>query len=134
MKLSNTSDLDMLDLVGGGDLHENEAEAADAADDDKMSDSTAVSGASTPARIGQQLAAAAKPKKKKKVMESWDDELSEGDADAAAAGEDDLDGSTVADGLDDLALDESEKGLRNVYKAMVRLKAEFDEKFKAMWA
>lgn len=66
-----------------------------------------------------------KPKLKKKVAESWDD------SDAEEADEpEETDGALG----DDPSKEELERGFLNVYKAMTKLRSEFDTKFRKIFA
>jgi hypothetical protein len=131
MKLSSDSDLDFIDVRGGGDDEEEEQE-------DKLLPSQG-----GPAEVGGPVAAASTnkgpvqqttlpvqvAKKKKKVVDSWDDEEDDEESEEAENWDDDED----EEDKEALAWDEG-AGLLNVLKAFKLLKADFDTKFKAMWA
>jgi superfamily II RNA helicase len=131
MKLSSDSDLDFIDVRGGGDDEEEEQE-------DKLLPSQG-----GPAEVGGPVAAASSnkgpvqqttlpvqvAKKKKKVVDSWDDEEDDEESEEAENWDDDED----EEDKEALAWDEG-AGLLNVLKAFKLLKADFDTKFKAMWA
>lgn len=116
---------DMEDLVGGGDDGNNkDEEALEATDSGYGSAASSVTDLATSA---SSLSLSGKGKKKK-VEESWE---TEADADAKAEDEawdedsDEGDGQTVK---------ELEQGFVNIYKSFKKLKAEFDAKFRAMFA
>jgi hypothetical protein len=113
--LGNNADPEMLDIMGSGDAAENDADA-------EIADEIIVE---TPAI---RAPVAAQPvKKSKKVVDDWD-----AGEDALVAEEDYLknegqNGTSASDP------EEYEK-LVNVYRAFKKLKNEFDEKFRAIWA
>ncbi|KAL9088868.1 MAG: hypothetical protein Q9159_002831 [Coniocarpon cinnabarinum] len=121
MKIAEEADVDMIDLQGGGDASE-EAEMVD-----QEFKTTQVT---LPVVKETAEAKPAPQKKKKAVVESWDDDASD-DADADGSGEEKSDRE---DGDGDG--DEGEQGLDlpRVLRAFERLKVTFDEKFRAMWA
>lgn len=112
------TDADMLDVMGGGDVAEND-------DDEKLADDLESGRApivgSTPTS-GQQVTT-----RRKKVADDWDkeeDKLVEA-AENASLG--DEEGKTGSD-------EEDYQELLQVYKAFTMLKKEFDDKFREMWA
>lgn len=125
MKLKVGSDMDFLDTMGELDTIE-EAEDETVAVKEEGEATPAASGAATPMPTIT--------KKKAKKADSWEDmadeeETIEKDFNEAAAR------------LDELTFDSAawegqggEKGLLKVLKAMQKLHAEFNMKFKAMWA
>ncbi|KAL5115616.1 hypothetical protein ACEQ8H_006503 [Pleosporales sp. CAS-2024a] len=129
MKLGSDSDLDFIDIRGGGDEGEEEKEDKflpnDAASEvTNLSGTTIVSGSGA---VRQELAIQVK-KKKAKVMESWDDEDEE-------SSEEDVDEDWDAgDGEQEAPAWEEGAGLLNVLKAFKALKEDFDTKFRTMWA
>lgn len=112
LHLKETQELDMLNIVGSGD-------ALEINEDENIADEQ-----STPSIAKIQPKQTAPTPKKKAVVESWDAEA-EGDEAESSSGE----GSTASNGME---MDEI--GLLKVYKTFVQLKAEFDEKFKAIFA
>ena len=66
-----------------------------------------------------------KPKRKKKVADSWDDSDAEGEDEPEEI-------KAIVD--DDSSKEELEKGFLNVYKAMTKLRSEFDTKFRKIFA
>ncbi|KAL6706224.1 hypothetical protein ACN47E_005959 [Coniothyrium glycines] len=124
--LANDSDLDFIDVRGGGDEEEENRE-------DKMipSDNATEASASTNNSFNkvakQELTLQPKKPKKKKVVDSWDDEEdTESDSEESEEEWDKDDQETPAW--------EEGAGLLNVLKAFKALKEDFDAKFKAMWA
>ncbi|KAI4250190.1 MAG: hypothetical protein L6R40_000362 [Gallowayella cf. fulva] len=135
MKIPEGRGGDMEDLVGGGDEGE---ERSDEAVMEGRADSGYGSAASSVAGDGTAMTTAipgrgVPGKGKKKVEENWEVEA---DADAQAEAEeeewDDGDSSDEEGGTKTVA--EMEQGFLRIYKAMTKLKAEFDEKFRAMFA
>ena len=112
---------EMLEVMGSGDAAENEEDEKDAADEEVASTTTTAttqsSGSSAPTFV----------KKKKKVVDDWD-----AGEDEMAAEEDYM----KSEGLNDTGVndDEEYEKLLTVYKAFRKLKTEFDEKFRAIWA
>ncbi|KAL8692732.1 MAG: hypothetical protein Q9218_002291 [Villophora microphyllina] len=130
MKIPDTA-TDMEDLVGGGDEGNNK-------DEDQFVDSGYGSAASSVVDGGNNSNTSTLPDrsapgkgKKKKVEESWEDAA---DADAQAEedawdqddSDDDEEGPQTAKEL--------EQGFMRIYKAVSKLKEEFDKKFRAMFA
>jgi hypothetical protein len=129
MNLGSDSDLDFLDVRGGGDEADEEKEDKflpnDAASEiTNLSGTTLNSGAG---QIKQDMPVQVK-KKKAKVMDSWDDEDDEEEEEET---EEDWDAEDP-----DAEKPEWEEGagLLNVLKAFKALKEDFDTKFKTMWA
>ena len=116
------TDLDMLDLQGGGD-------AIELSEDDKSAEKDATSGSETTADQ-QQLEASVHRRRKEKVLDTWDA--------GASSEEDDLTGSTEvgtpAESDADTWVEDGSGGLRNVFTAFSMLKSTFDTKFRTMWA
>jgi hypothetical protein len=116
--LGSDADPEMLDVMGSGDAAENEADeetAAAAIADIPTTKSTTTTTQYTP------------PKRSKKVVDDWD-----AGEDAIVAEEnflrsEEMKGTGATD-------DEEYDKLMNVYKAFRKLKTEFDEKFRAIWA
>jgi len=133
LKLPN-SDLSMLDIVGEGDEQNAQDDDKFAADVPDLTDGSSVT--STQSERGKALANVPvfSKARTKKVADAWDDndddvddnnthETTNGGLDEKNAP--DLNGQTV---------DEIEEGFLKVYKALSKLKLEFDEKFHAMFA
>lgn len=128
MNLGTESDLDFIDVRGGGDDDEEDLEdKLQGVADDQQGPETGSQGARGPA--AQQNLPVQLAKKKKKVAESWDEEA-ESDS---SEGENWDDGEDSEDEAGEVAWDEK-TGLLNVLKAFKLLKADFDTKFRAMWA
>ncbi|KAH8687441.1 hypothetical protein BGZ60DRAFT_393597 [Tricladium varicosporioides] len=115
--LDSGADPEMLDVMGSGDAAENEG-------DEQAADNTDTA---VPVQQISPPVQAVPIRKSKKVVDDWD------------AGEDALDaqeqfersGGLNGTGATD---DEEYKKLNDVYKAFRKLKVDFDEKFKAIWA
>ncbi|KAK5171107.1 uncharacterized protein LTR77_004251 [Saxophila tyrrhenica] len=134
MKLREGSDMEMLDLVGDFDAHEeSKDEKAGAQEEDNVSIgamSMADSAIGMPERPKQVS------KKKAKNAESWEDVAEEEDAMARAEAMQ-KPGEVMEDESADGGAwggEDGEKGLQNVLRAFTKLHAEFNVKFKAMWA
>ncbi|KAL8716680.1 MAG: hypothetical protein Q9225_006010 [Loekoesia sp. 1 TL-2023] len=121
-------EVDMEDLVGGGDEGNNKDEEAFAAVD---------SGYGSAASSVQDLVASVSSTslntkgKKKKVEESWE---TEADAEEEEAAWDESDWGEDSEEEEPKTVQEMEKGFVNIYKAFSKLKKEFDEKFRKMFA
>jgi len=116
--LGNSDDPEMLDVMGTGDAAENDA------DEEIAAASVPLAPPATTTIINTQQAL---PARKKKVVDDWDageDALVEEENYLKTEGQN---GVGATDG------EEYEK-LLNVYKAFRKLKTEFDEKFRAIWA
>ncbi|KAH8731978.1 hypothetical protein GQ44DRAFT_755334 [Phaeosphaeriaceae sp. PMI808] len=129
MNLGTESDLDFIDVRGGGDEAEEDREDK-FLPNDAASEITNLSGTTLNSGNGQakqDLPVLAK-KKKAKVMDSWDDE---DDEEVEEEVEEDWD----ADDADqEPQAWEEGAGLLNVLKAFKALKEDFDTKFRTMWA
>jgi hypothetical protein len=129
MNLGTDSDLDFIDVRGGGDEADEDKEDKllpnDAASEITNLSGTTLNSGSGP--VKQDLPVMVK-KKKTKVMDSWEDE---DDDDEEEEEDEDWD----AEDADQEALAwEEGAGLLNVLKAFKALKEDFDTKFKTMWA
>ncbi|KAJ9659231.1 hypothetical protein H2198_003235 [Neophaeococcomyces mojaviensis] len=152
LKLSAGSDMDMLDVQGSMDARElakeesllpeesvSEVDSGLGIDEQGVTSTTEVptgkpSGRSVSSVADSGISMASAPKrivkpKKSKLKDSWDDSDSGEEVEVTqktddATLEDELNGWTMGDG----------EGLQNVLKTFLRLQAEFDVKFKAMWA
>ncbi|KAL9102665.1 MAG: hypothetical protein Q9163_002219 [Psora crenata] len=126
LKLSET-DISLEDLAGEGDDHGD-------VEDDKVADDstvTSVSSANTMATadtgktsIGTSSSMSKPPKKK--VAESWDDAADQEEEEEADAARKAVE--------DDPSKEELERGFLNIYRAMVKLRTEFDTKFRKIFA
>ena len=132
IKLKDSTDMDMLDVMGNLDAHE-EAEDDQAAVSEEQSDSTgpslADSAISMPERPKQVS------KRSAKNADSWEDVADEEDARVRA--EERKSGVAAEAGTIDSGVwigEEGGEGLKNVLKAFTKLHAEFNVKFRAMWA
>jgi hypothetical protein len=129
MKLGSDSDLDFIDIRGGGDEGEEEKEDKflpnDAASEvTNLSGTTLASGSGI---VKQEMPIQVK-KKKAKVMDSWEDDDEE-------SSEEEVEDEWDADeGEGEAPAWEEGAGLLNVLKAFKALKEDFDTKFRTMWA
>ena len=127
LKLSE-SDLSLVDVLGEGDennnLEDDEPYGGSTTDTDStgMSIATADTGRTS---VTTASSTSAKPKIKKKVADSWDDSDAEEEDEPEEI-------NAIVD--DDSTKEELEKGFLNVYKAMTRLRSEFDTKFRKIFA
>lgn len=123
MKLKPQTDMDMLDVTGQGDAFEEAQDDAAAAEEQPDGTSTDTVGPSTsiPERPKQ-------ISKKKTKNASWEDLADEEEA------RDDAEMMAEADAEADQGWNPDEEGLRKVLQAFTRLHAEFNVKFRAMWA
>ncbi|GLA84308.1 hypothetical protein AtubIFM56815_008520 [Aspergillus tubingensis] len=138
LKLSPNIDLDLLDVAGSGDVHEIDLDdnAYDASD---PLPGTATKSANLP-RVRMQattkppLTSASANSKKAKVADSWEDELS-ADEESENKVPERKEKAKATDNPTSSALpSDTEKGFLQVLRAFRMLQAEFNEKFKAMWA
>ncbi len=115
--LAHEGDSEMLDVMGSGDAAENEADEEVAA--------TTIAEPSTMKFHAPSIPPP--PKKSKKVVDDWN-----AGEDALVAEEDYL----KSEALKEMGVNEDEEydKLLDVYKSFRKLKAEFDEKFRAIWA
>ncbi|EME44870.1 hypothetical protein DOTSEDRAFT_70804 [Dothistroma septosporum NZE10] len=136
MKLTEgEGDMDMLDVMGRLDAHEEE-------EDDKVAAVEGESVASGPSAADSGIVMpdrtkveATTTKKKAKNADSWEDLAEEEDAMADAATRKQLSAEAEAAAAELNAWDgEGGQGLKDVLKAFQKLHAEFNMKFKAMWA
>lgn len=139
MKLREGTDMDMLDVLGDLDVHE-EADEDKVADSEEQSENK--SEMSGPSVADSAIGLPERPKgpalkKKAKNLDSWEEaadaETAAEEADAARAEA----SAALAKELEDpdvRAWEGEEKGLKNVLKAFTKLHAEFSVKFRAMWA
>jgi superfamily II RNA helicase len=128
--LQAESDLDFIDVRGGGDDEEENREDKMLPTDTAAEAAMATTASTSKVPPKQELAFQPKKKAKKKVEESWEDEMGsdseESEVEESWDAEDD-------DNKEPPAWEEGE-GLLNVLKAFKALKEDFDTKFKAMWA
>jgi hypothetical protein len=130
MNLGTESDLDFIDVRGGGDEGEEEKEDKflpnDAASEITNLSGTTLNSGSGP--VKQDLPVLVK-KKKAKVMDSWEDEDEE-----AEESSEEVDEWDAEEGDGEAPAWEEGAGLLNVLKAFRALKEDFDTKFRQMWA
>ena len=127
------SDLSLLDVTGEGDETNNAEDDKFAADSTTDTESVATSTATTDTgrtSVTSATSAGSKLKstttKKKKVANSWEDS----DEDEDEGGQEAADAS----GQDNRSREEVERGFLNVYKAITKLRVEFDTKFRKIFA
>lgn len=128
------SDLSMLDIVGEGDDQNAQEDDKFVADVPDLTDGSSVT--STQSERGKALASVptvSKARGKKKVVDSWDDDNKNDDGDTHDITSEAMNGNNAPD-LNGQTVDEIEEGFLKVYKALSKLKVEFDEKFHAMFA
>ncbi len=121
------SDLSMLDIIGEGDETNNAEDdkfAVDSTDTESVATSTATTDTGRTS-IMTASSTGSKAAKKKKVANSWDDS----DDDEGHEPE-----ATNGSLGDDPSKEELERGFLNVYKAITKLRAEFDTKFRKIFA
>ncbi|KAF2185444.1 hypothetical protein K469DRAFT_160360 [Zopfia rhizophila CBS 207.26] len=126
MKLTPESDLDFADVRGEGE------EADERQEDELMPEDSGYETASTiptrTAKVGGNQQEMTARQKKKKVVDSWDDEDLEDEVEVENKN------------VKNTTMQDEEKpawengGLLNVLKAFRMLREEFDEKFRAIWA
>ena len=122
------SDLSLLDVTGEGDENNNLED--DKYDGDSTTDTESTAFSTATADTGRTSvttasSTSARTKVKKKVADSWED------SDAEEEGEPE---ETTAASGDDPSEEELERGFLNVYKAMTKLRGEFDTKFRKIFA
>lgn len=135
MKLKEGTDMDMLDIMGDLDVHDeaedNEVAASEA--ESSAVESTADSAIAMPERSAPTVT-----KKKAKNADSWEDVADEEDVTQQKQARRAAEAAQIAADNADLpawtAGGSSDEGLRIVLKAMTKLHAEFNVKFRAMWA
>ncbi|TAQ87818.1 hypothetical protein B7494_g3841 [Chlorociboria aeruginascens] len=110
--LGNDTDPEMLDVMGSGDAHENDVDEGIAPPTNTMAPTPTTQAPTT--------------NKKEKVVDDWN-----AGEDAVVAEEEFKKSEGNGMGVSD---DEEYEKLMNVYKAFRKLKTEFDEKFRAIWA
>ncbi|EMD67323.1 hypothetical protein COCSADRAFT_110960 [Bipolaris sorokiniana ND90Pr] len=128
--LATESDLDFIDVRGGGDDEEENREDKMLPSDTATEASATTAGSSNKGAFKQEVTIQPKKKAKKKVEESWEDEM--GSEEEESEIEESWDAEEDED-KEPPAWEEGE-GLLNVLKAFKALKEEFDMKFRAMWA
>lgn len=121
------SDLSLLDVIGEGDEHANLEDDKFAADSTTDTESTAASTATADTGRTSLIppSTASKAKSKKVVVDSWEDD--------AEAEEEEAEDVNDWDG-GDASKEDLERGFLNIYKAMAKLRGEFDTKFRKIFA
>ncbi|MCJ1464322.1 hypothetical protein MMC07_002935 [Pseudocyphellaria aurata] len=127
------SDLSMLDVMGEGDEHNNLEDDKIAAEiPAEMADGSSSNIASDRGRVPLPTVPKSNPNSKKKIAKSWDDEDLDEVIDLGSAGGR-IEGTILGD-ANSRSIDEIEEGFLNIYLALSNLRAEFDIKFKAIFA
>jgi superfamily II RNA helicase len=134
MNLTPASDLDFTDVRGEGDEAEEAKEDELLPSDSGYETASTLSYATNQADQGQQKGLPVQVKKKKKVVDSWDDEADEEDfQDELQAEKEKKARQKELEDMDKPAWEEG-AGLPKVLKAFKLLREDFDTKFRAMWA
>ncbi|KAF2860397.1 P-loop containing nucleoside triphosphate hydrolase protein [Piedraia hortae CBS 480.64] len=138
MKLRDSADMDMLDVMGEMDIH-NESQENSAASDENLTAASEASGPTSVADSAVSLPDRAKtaPKRKAKNTEDWE---AVADMEEQSVKRDEWHAENArrleretAEALDS-GVNVSGEGLKDVLKAFQKLHAEFNVKFRAMWA
>lgn len=127
-------DSEMLDVMGTGEAAEAEEDEQEAAALEAASASSVVSGTtnsrSTISTASSVISNKTFSKSKKKVADDWDADEDEMTAEDKFRESEKINGSGTGSKSDD----EEYEQLVNVYRAFKKLRGEFDEKFKAIFA
>ena len=113
--------------MGEGDEANNAEDDNFTADSTTDTESTVTSTATADTgrtSVGTASSGGSKPKTKKKVLDSWEDSEDEEEEQEAANGA----------ASEDLTKGELERGFLSIYKAMKKLRFEFDTKFRKIFA
>ncbi|KAK5112755.1 hypothetical protein LTR62_003853 [Meristemomyces frigidus] len=137
MKLKEGTDMDMLDVMGDLDAHDEAEDNEVAAAEDTTSEMSAPSAADSAVVLPDRSTRPAPTKKAAKKTESWEDaadveEDTQRKEDRRAAHAAKLQ-AEVGETLE-AAAGGSTEGLKDVLKAFQKLHSEFNAKFRAMWA
>ncbi len=120
--------MSLLDVIGEGDETNNAEDdrfAVDSTDTESVATSTATTDTGRTS-LTSATSTGSKPKAtKKKVADSWDDSDNEEESEPE---------TTNGSLGDDPSKEELERGFLNVYKALMKLRAEFDTKFRKIFA
>ena len=122
------SDLSLLDISGEGDENDNLEDDNYDGDSTTDTESTALSSATADTgrtSVATASSTSARTKVKKKVADSWEDSDAEEESEPEEA--------NAAVG-DDASKEELERGFLNIYKAMTKLRSEFDTRFRKIFA
>ncbi|PGH12600.1 hypothetical protein AJ80_06658 [Polytolypa hystricis UAMH7299] len=137
LKLSPGTDADMLDVMGGGDTREGEIDAGAMQDGtESMERGGLIPPNLQTTQTSSAPAVSAAPTtviRKKKVVDSWEEEAETYGDDDDDAGKDENQQLTE-DGNPMAAWDGKDAGIFNVLKGFKLLQAEFNRKFREMWA
>ncbi|RAK85618.1 DEAD/DEAH box helicase [Aspergillus costaricaensis CBS 115574] len=138
LKLSPNIDLDLLDVAGSGDVHEIDLDDNAYAANDPLP-GTAAKSANLPqvrmqATTKPPLTSASANPKRAKVADSWEDELSDDEESENKVPEREGNAKATNNPTSSTLPSDIEQGFLQVLRAFRMLQAEFNEKFKAMWA
>ncbi|GAT25235.1 DEAD/DEAH box helicase [Aspergillus luchuensis] len=138
LKLSPSIDLDLLDVAGSGDVHEIDLDDS-AYDANDPLPGTAAKSAHLPqvrmqATTKPPLTSASANPKKAKVADSWEDELNDDEESENKVPEREENAKATNNPTSSTLPSDTEQGFLQVLRAFRMLQAEFNEKFKAMWA
>ena len=127
------SDLSMLDVMGEGDEHINLEDDKFAAEiPAEKAESNSGNATSDRGRVALPTVSTSQSSSKKKVADSWEDEdVDEVQDFNSTSGA--IDGTLLGE-ANSRSVDEVEEGFLNVYRALSKLRVEFDTKFKAIFA
>lgn len=127
------SDVSMLDVMGEGDEHNNLEDDKFAAEiPSEKVEGSSINTNSDRGRVPLPTVSASKPSSKKKVAKAWDDEDLDEVEDLNSASREIEE--TILGNSNSRSVDEIEAGFLNVYRALSKLRVEFDTKFKAIFA
>lgn len=135
MKLKEGTDMDMLDVMGDLDMHD-EAEDNDVAGSDEQSEMSAPSAADSGISGIVPERPKAITKKQAKNTESWEDTADKEEAVTKREAQKAANAERLESEAAQVLENESSKnqGLKDVLKAFQKLQVEFNVKFRAMWA
>ena len=120
------SDISLEDLAGEGDEYDNLEDDKFADDSTESSEATGVSAATTNTNQTSLSASSALSRpEKEEVADNWDDATDEKDVKP---------GEKIMNAQNSLPKEDLETGFLNIYKAFVKLRTEFDTKFRKIFA
>ncbi|OJZ84331.1 hypothetical protein ASPFODRAFT_82687 [Aspergillus luchuensis CBS 106.47] len=138
LKLSPNIDLDLLEVAGSGDVHEIDLDDSAYGANDPQPGTTAKSAKLPQVRMQATtkppLTSASANPKKAKVADSWEDELNDDEESENKVPEREENAKATNNPTSSTLPSDTEQGFLQVLRAFRMLQAEFNEKFKAMWA
>ena len=136
MKLREGTDMDMLDVLGDLDEHqENEDDKVAASEEQSEASGPSIADSAIDMPNRSRAPGAGALKKKAKNLESWEEAAdAENAADEANAPRLDEDAQLDTNDPDVRAWESGERGLKNVLRAFTKLHGAFYTKFRGMWA